>query len=192
MLRNLLRSQVRRESRRPGVPLSLVDYDSAEMGLRFIDPRRRIEAQEELRRICHYACARKETSRTGSALILRFFLGYYPGEIARVFRNSPHAVAELINVARREAKLSLDHPGRLGFVSAQPAARASRPDLPASPDDFLGEISVPVFRACQGVCPPERELRDCYRASGSKIMDTKKLAHLVSCPRCLDLVNHEL
>jgi len=195
MLRNLLRSQMRREIRRPGGALNLVDYDSAETGLRFIDPRYRIQAREDLRRICQYACARKETSRAGSALILRFFLGYYPGEIARVFRNSPHAVAELINVARREARLSLDHPGRLGFVSAQPAARATRPGLAVSPDDFLGELSVTVFRACQGVCLPEWELLDCYRRSGSKApahADTKTLAHLVSCPRCLDLVNREL
>ena len=40
----------------------------------------------ELRQVCQYACDRKETSRAGSVLILRFLHGYYPREIAQIMR----------------------------------------------------------------------------------------------------------
>ncbi len=192
ILRNLLRSQIRREARRVSGALTLVDYDSVEIRLRFTDPRTLIQAQDELRTICHYACTRKETSKAGSAFILRFFLGYYPGEIALLLRNSRHAVEELLKAARGEAKLYLSHPNQLRFMHERPAAESSRRNSALATDDFIGDLSATIFRSCQGACLPERKLRDCYRASGEQQMDTKTLAHLVSCPRCLDIVNQEL
>src|SRR6185436_7998637 len=62
MLRNLHLSQVRRSLRAQHRGLSIIDYDSAEIGLRAADPRQQIRLQDELRQICQYACARKETS----------------------------------------------------------------------------------------------------------------------------------
>ena len=50
MLRKLHLSQMRRESRSRIQPHFLVEYDSAETGLHMIDPRDRLQAQEELRR----------------------------------------------------------------------------------------------------------------------------------------------
>jgi len=61
----------------------------AETGLRTIDPRDQIQVHDELRRVYQYACARKETSKAGSVLILRFFHGYYPSEIAKLLRLTP-------------------------------------------------------------------------------------------------------
>jgi DNA-directed RNA polymerase specialized sigma24 family protein len=60
MLRNLHLSQVRRATRLRFQQLSVVEYESAELGLRSIDARGQIQVQQELRRICGYACARKE------------------------------------------------------------------------------------------------------------------------------------
>src|SRR5215210_6141597 len=84
MLRNLHLSQVRRSLRLQHRSLSVVDYDSAEIGLQIADSREQIHFQDELRQVCNYACARKDTSKAGSVLILRFLHGYYPGEIAKV------------------------------------------------------------------------------------------------------------
>jgi len=53
--------------------LSVADYDSCRLGWTAIEPPRRMQAFEELHQICAYACARKESSRAGSVLILRFF-----------------------------------------------------------------------------------------------------------------------
>ena len=82
MLRNIHVSQVRRSTRSPIRSLSIVEYDSAELGLRVVDPRTQMNFHDELRTVCEYACARKESSKAGSILILRFFHGYYPEEIS--------------------------------------------------------------------------------------------------------------
>jgi RNA polymerase sigma factor (sigma-70 family) len=91
MMRNLHVSQLRRSLRRQGRTLSIIDYDSAEMGLRAADPREQMKVQEALRQICQYACMRKQTSKAGSVLILRFLHGYYPREIALVMRSASGA-----------------------------------------------------------------------------------------------------
>ncbi len=64
--------------------LSVADYDSLRHGLTAIEPPRRVQASEELHQICTYACSRKESSRAGSVLILRFFHDYFPTEIAGI------------------------------------------------------------------------------------------------------------
>ncbi len=78
VLRNLHLSRIRRATRNRLQQLSIVEYDSAETGLLKLDPRDQLKARDELRAVCRYACARKETSKAGSVLILRFFHGYYP------------------------------------------------------------------------------------------------------------------
>src|SRR6266851_6525632 len=88
VLRVLHLSQIRRSARHRLQQLSIVEYDSAEIGLRMVDPRDQIKVQEDLRAICQYACIRKETSKAGSILILRFFHGYYPSEIVRIVQRS--------------------------------------------------------------------------------------------------------
>src|SRR6266851_2179427 len=120
MLRKLHLSQMRRESRSRIQPHFLVEYDSAETGLHMIDPRDRLQAQEELRRVCQYACARKETSKAGSVLILRFFHGYYPSEITKVIRGTRHAVDLRLRSARAEAKATLANPEALLFMNEKP------------------------------------------------------------------------
>src|ERR671927_1558041 len=110
MLRNLNISQMRRAARRPGDEPSVFEYDSAEFVLRAADPRELIRVQDDLRQVCHYACLRKESSKAGSVLILRFMHGYYPGEIARVLRSSREAVEERLRAARVEARQFLEDP----------------------------------------------------------------------------------
>src|SRR5260370_27573677 len=105
MLRNLRLSQVRRETHNRLQQLSVIEYDSAEDGLRTIDLRDQLRVQDDLRQVCHYACVRKETARHASVLILRFFHGYYPSEIAQVLRTSRQAIDKSLLIARREARL---------------------------------------------------------------------------------------
>src|SRR6266487_941111 len=66
ILRNIHVSQVRRAGQRHLQQLSIVEYDSAVSGLRAIDPRDQIQIQDELRRVCQYACMRKETAMAAS------------------------------------------------------------------------------------------------------------------------------
>ncbi len=127
LLRNLHLSRVRRAARRPAVSLALIDYDSCELGWQTVDARAQLQAREELRAICRYACLRKESSKAGSVLILRFFHGYYPSEIAQLLGSPARAVADWLLLARREGRLYLAEPERLSFLaSASPLRSAAR------------------------------------------------------------------
>src|SRR5215470_7933621 len=107
MLRNLHLAKIRRETRNTLEQLSIVEYDSAEVGLRTVDLRDQIQAQDDLRRVCQYACSRKQTAKPGSVLILRFFHGYYPEEIARVLRSPRPSIDTWLRFARKEGRACL-------------------------------------------------------------------------------------
>src|ERR1051325_10742660 len=78
MLRNMNVSQARRAALTQTETLSATDYDSAEAGLQALDAQAQLQIREQLCLICEYACRRKERSNMGSALIRRFFAGFYP------------------------------------------------------------------------------------------------------------------
>src|SRR6266446_8609056 len=120
ILRNMYLSQVRRATLTEDSRSSIANFDSAEMGLRAIDPHDYIHVQDELRQICQYACARKETSKAGSVLILRFFHSYYPSEIAQVLHSTRTAVDRWLALARREAKGYLVDPTSFRFTTENP------------------------------------------------------------------------
>ena len=117
MMRNLNVSRLRRSQRKQNKTLSIVDYESAELGLRTADPREQITLQDALRQVCQYACMRKQTSKAGSVLILRFLHGYYPSEIAAVTLSTREAVEERLRIARNEVRQYLHDPKSLRFMS---------------------------------------------------------------------------
>jgi RNA polymerase sigma factor (sigma-70 family) len=194
MLRNLHLSQVRRFQRLRHRSLSIVDYDSAETGLRAADPREQIHLQDELREVCKYACARKETSKAGSVLILRFLHGYYPGEIAKLMRGTRAAVEERLRIARSEARQYLKNPQSLRFLreATEATTKLSQTGFARNTDEFLSELRGTIFNSRQGDCPTNVQLEKLYSETGASGIDHTTLAHLVSCPRCLDGVNRLL
>src|SRR5260370_3527471 len=117
MLRNMFLSEVRRSSNLQQLPHSMADYDSAELGLRVVDPQTQMQVADELRRIGQYASERKETSKAGSVLILRFFHGYYLNEIAQVLRSPLPPLYHCLKIARPQAKLSPHTPPSFKFTS---------------------------------------------------------------------------
>ncbi len=126
LLRNLHRAQLQKGLRQATLPLSTLEYDSADGSLRSLqagerDDTVRLEMQNDLRRICQFACWRKETSRGGSILILRFFHGYYPYEIASILRCARSVVDERLHLVRREARAWLDEPRKLAVIDGGPA-----------------------------------------------------------------------
>ncbi|MGH9962597.1 MAG: RNA polymerase sigma factor, partial [Pyrinomonadaceae bacterium] len=191
MLRNLHLLQVRRETRNRLQQLSIVEYDSAEDGLRAIDLRDRLQVQDGLRKICQYVCARKEKSKSASVLILRFFHGYYPSEIAHILRTSRPTVDVHLLTARHEAKATLDKPGTLSFMGENAKVEVIPSVSARTTDDFLNELRATIFRSRNGRCLSREQLSTLYRA-GAAQMDAAQLAHIVSCPPCLDEVNKML
>jgi RNA polymerase sigma factor (sigma-70 family) len=192
MLRKLHLSQMRRDSRNRTHPHFLVEYDSAEASLRVVDPRNGIQAQEELRRICQYACARKETAKAGSVLIMRFFLGYYSSEIAKVLRSSRHAVDLRLRIARSEAKAALEAPHALVFLGSAPPVERARQRTGTPGGDFLGELQNTIFGSRRGECLPFERLEELYSTRPATPIKCETLAHIATCRPCLDLVNRLL
>lgn len=194
MMRNLQVSQVRRSLRRQQRTLSIIDYDSAELGLRAADPQEQMRLQEALRLICQYACMRKQTSKAGSVLILRFLHGYYPREITQVMRTTRQAVEERLRIARNEARQYLENPTSLRFMCEAPAQpiQASQTGFAQTTDKLLHELRQTIFDSRQGDCLPAKQLQKLYRENANLVVDNVLLAHLVSCSECLDEVNHTL
>jgi len=186
LLRNLYLSHVRRSPHTLNMQLSLLDYDSAEIGMRAVDPRAQMQARAELRAICRYACQRKQTSKAGSALILRFFHGYYPSEIAAILRGPVRAVADWLLIARREGRLYLDNPQRLGLFPNAPKLQN------VSAVDCVHELRQMIFQLRHEQCFSAERLEELYGAEPRAAIDARELSELVSCPRCLDAVNRRL
>jgi DNA-directed RNA polymerase specialized sigma24 family protein len=189
LARNLHLSQVRRAINSRVQQLSIIDYDSTELGLRAIDVREQIQVQDELRRICHYACVRKESAWAASVLILRFFYGYYPSEIARILRNTRSSVDVLLRCARHEAKLYLEEPAQLSFMQTSTLSLHSSAGFAREAHDLITELRQLVFHSCKGECLTNERLNVLYRSNDKVRMECVELAHVVSCPVCLDAVN---
>lgn len=190
MLRYMYASKMSRQAQRlQDATLSVADYDSFSLGWTAVEPSRRMQAFEELQQICSYACARKESSRAGSVLILRYFHEYFPTEIASILGTSRHCIDQWQRLARREVKLFMNEPGRLRFVDAKRVARRAELKSVLSGGDLMSELRQMIFRSCQGMCLSAEELREVYSLGNSDALTTTKLAHIVSCRSCLDAVN---
>src|SRR6266545_7083515 len=190
MLRNMHLSQVRRAALIQDSRFSIANFDSAELGLRSVDPREDVTVQDELRLICQYACARKETSKAGSVLILRFFHSYYPSEIARVLRTNRTAIDRWLELARREAKTYLVDPHALKFTTGDPPSTKGELGYARTTLELLNELRTTIFDSRKSDCVSVDELKDIYRAKAT--VDSAVLSHIVSCPNCLDAVNRLL
>src|SRR5258705_5118345 len=172
--------------------ISITDYDSFDQSWRAIEPARRMQVKEELSQICAYACSRKETSRAGAVLILRFFHNYYPSEIAQVLRSSRHCIDQWQRVARSELRLHLTERGGLRLMSAKKSPEPRQIKLSGCDGDLIGELRQIIFTSRKGECPPIEQLQEFYKSSNTETLTTAKLGHIVSCRLCLDAVNRLL
>ena len=193
MLRNMHLSQIRRATRLRDAAPSLADFDSAELGIRTVDPRNQIQVREELRLICQYACNRKHSSKAGSVLILRFFHGYYPGEIARILRTTCAAVDQWLRIARREVRLYLNDSDSLNFINATAETVISYPGHASSrTDDALAQLRDAILATNGTPCLAKEDLRQQFAPATPGTLDNKTLGHVVTCATCLDEVNRLL
>src|SRR6185369_12182790 len=189
MLRNMHFSRMSRAAQRlHETTLSIADFDSSQLGWTAIEPPRRMQASEELHQICAYVCFRKESSKAASVLILRFFHNYFPTEIASVLNSSRNCVDQWQRLARREAKVFIDRPGGLRFVNGEAPARHPVTYL-KSDCDLMLDLRQLIFNSCRGDCLSQQELHEAYDVDNPDTLTTVRLAHIVSCAKCLDVVN---
>lgn len=191
-LRNTHVSEVRIAGRSHLKSLSIVEYSIADAALGASDPCGLYQTQDQLRRICQYACVRKQSSRAGSVLILRFFHGYHLSEVAEVLGGTCQAVRQCLRFARNEARLFLDDPGALKFIDKTQAVNIVSSGTVHSPEELLADLRLAIFRSRQGECLATESLRALYQKGLIVMADNSTLAHVVSCPQCLEGANREL
>jgi len=164
VVHNLYVSRKRGVSIREGPKVYLEDFHSSEIALQSRNERELALGQEELACISSYALARKGSSKAASALILRFFLGYYPSEIAQVMKCSRGAVYELLSRARSEARRRNGHEPvhpqvhLLQIKVLQTGPRDSR-------REFIEDLRVAILQPPNGHCPPREKLGELYNNS---------------------------
>lgn len=193
MLRNMHISGIRRTTRQQNANASMAqlavsEHESIEDELRAVEERE-LDVQDRLRRICEYACIRKETSKAGSVLILRFFLGYYPAEIAEILRSPRGAINEWLRTARAEARLYLTDPDSLSFMTRATPKKPSFTESELMTEDLVRELHHAIFNSPAQTCLTPTELENLYRAADGRKIETAVLTHVVSCRTCLDVVN---
>jgi RNA polymerase sigma factor (sigma-70 family) len=184
MLRNLSVSKARRAGLDALSSLLIVDYESVEYGLACVDRSMLILVRSDLARVCEYACIRRDTSRSASVLILRFFFGYYPSEIARILQVTRVAVEKHLQAAREEARVYLERPGMLRFMGQSiPLPPKSSSFLPDDPIALVAELRSRIQSGVKGECLAETAIEDRYAQEGIG-MGIAELAHVVSerCP----------
>ena len=187
VVRNAYLTHLRRNSRQQYERLTDFEFDSARDLLLADDPRRLIQIKDELRAICQHACTRKETSVTASVLILRFFHGYVPSEIAKLLHSSRNIVDVQLRSARDEVITSLSNPKSAVIMSGNSLTSKYQRRKSSLASDFLAELREEIFASKQGDCLGLNQWEDTYRTH--KGVTRATLSHLVSCPRCLDDVN---
>jgi DNA-directed RNA polymerase specialized sigma24 family protein len=195
VLRNLHISHLRKAFRDALQTLAPGEFDSIYLVLA-ADGNTPVAIQNELRQICAFACRRKETSKSASILILRFFYAYLPKEVGDLSLLNTSGVYNLLLTARREisrAKRSnWELPGdRLRAPRTNDGAevRAELQSRAIPVDALLAELRHMLFAARHSACLPADSLLAFYRDAFPEPIECSLLAHLVSCQQCLDLLN---
>lgn len=192
IIRNLHLSYLRKKTRREKHTISIIDFETMRLGLKNTKLLDNFQIQEELKRICYFLCLRKESSKSASVMILRFFHGYFPSEISEVMQATPQVVKVRLNTARNEAKAINENVETLEkFEKMLPPDflinRVFRSN--ANLITALGDL---IFRSTNGECLSDEELNKIYRGNDNETVETKTLAHIVSCRKCLDKTNNIL
>src|SRR6476659_10006403 len=188
-LRNIHVSEVRLAGRSHNQTQSIVDFSGAEAALEATDPYTIFHTQDQLRRICQYACLRKQSSRSGSVLILRYFHCYHISEIAEVLRATFQAVRQQLTFARNEARVFLENPAALKFIQHFPDVPSPSTNRVCSADRLVVDVRQAIVASCQGDCRSADALRSFYVEGLIAAADNSTLAHIVSCAIGLDEVN---
>jgi hypothetical protein len=132
---------------------------------------------------------RKKSSKSASYLILLFFHGYCRREVAEVSCLPIAAIYNKLKLARMEVKSYLEESGKLRIATREvPPEPELRVSLVSSAELF-GEFRETILRADDSECLSEEALLLHYRSANPKPISCSLLSHIVSCERCLSLID---
>jgi RNA polymerase sigma factor (sigma-70 family) len=192
IVRNLHRSLLHRHLRLRHVSLSILDFDRAEDGLKLTDKERWQQVCADLELVRQFACERRETSKIGVLLILRFFHGYGVEETALLMGITRTALRARLLRARKEAREFLaEHNGRAsGKIVLLPSEWIARQAKQFLTDEAVGVDALDVFlerifQSTMGECVPRAQIKKLYEVPQPGGIDSRLLAHIVCCRTCL-------
>jgi DNA-directed RNA polymerase specialized sigma24 family protein len=191
-LQNIYRSSLAHSSREALQFVSIAEFDSVQFALtptRTADP---LQRQNDLRKVCCYSIWRKAHTKSASYFVLRFFHGYHHQEIADLACLPISAVYNKLRTARAEVRSHLEGPSKLQFTSRELSPTPTLHWTPLSSLDLFKELRQTILDARVGACLPEDELIALYRPELSNPISCSLLSHIVSCARCLALIDHHL
>ena len=191
-LRNIYLSTLARASREALHLVSVEDYDSFAFVISANPAGDSLQRQNDLRRICSYAVWRKEASKSASYFILHFFHGYGRREIAELARLPIAAIYNKLKTARSEVRLYLEEPGKLRIVNRDTPPKPTLSWNLLSPQDLFRELRQTILDARKTDCLAEGALLAHYRSAMPQPISCALLAHIVSCERCLSLIDRDL
>ena len=188
-LRHIYLSSLARASREALHFVSVEEFDSFAFAVSATPSGDPLQRQNDLRRICSYAVWRKQTSKTASYFILHFFHGYARREIAEIARLPISAIYNKLKTARAEVRSHIEQPGKLRIVTwdAPPEPTLSWSLL--SSLQLFTELRQTILRARRADCLGEQDLLARYRSPAAGPISCALLAHIVSCERCLALID---
>lgn len=188
-LKHLYVSLLARASREALHLVSLEDFDSVEVAIEKSHAGDHLQRQNELRRVCIYSAWRKEQSKSFGFFILHYFHGYYRHEVSAIARVPMAAIYNKLKEARDEIKSYLQNSGKLHIASQdRPPEPVLSWNLVSAPELFR-ELRGYILAARLSECLSEAALLAYYQDGGKGAISRELLAHIVSCERCLDILD---
>ena len=188
-LRHIYLSALARSSREALRFVSMAEFDSFDSALRGNSSADPLQKQNDLRRICSYTVWRKDSSKSASYFILHFFHGYARREIAELACLPMAAIYNKLKVARSEVVSYLDAPGKLRIVNRDLPPQPTLSWSLLSAPELFNELRKSILQARASDCLQEEQLLAHYRVAAPKPLSCSLLAHIVSCERCLLIVD---
>jgi DNA-directed RNA polymerase specialized sigma24 family protein len=190
-LRHIYLSGLARSSREALHFISVAEFDSFDFAPAANQPGDPLQRQNDLRRICGYAVWRKEFSKSASYFIFHFFHGYSRREIAEIARLPIAAIYNKLKSARAEVRAHLEEADKLRIVGRNlpPEPALSWSLLPVA--KLFEELRETILQAHLTECLSEEELLAQYHPSMPRPIDCSLLAHIVSCERCLAVIDQD-
>jgi RNA polymerase sigma factor (sigma-70 family) len=185
-LRHIHLAHLSESSRNAWQQISTVELDSLGFASWTNSAFYALERQNELRRICHYVVSRKIHAKSASLFILRFFHDYHLQEIAEIANASLAVVQPNLSRMRAELQRYLKQPSEPQSAGAAPE---ELPWTPISSAELYRELRATVMRARNGDCLAKDELLAHYLTAVPKAISCSLLSHLVSCERCLSILD---
>lgn len=188
-LKHIYLSDLARASREALISFDPSDLDSIELVFRSQKSGDALQEQNDLRRICGYMLWRKARAKSASYFILRFFHGYYRREVSSIAKVPLSTIDPKLNEVRSEVRLYLSDPDKLRFMNRDYPSHPGFSWTALSSIEMFAELRAMVLASCDGECLPEDVLLAHYSSANPAVVSGPLLSHIVSCERCLSLID---